>query len=177
MTKDELLHRAKEAEDLAQHLLEFASRLRARSPEGEVPRLFWPSDKLGLHETAARLLTFRAQRSRHLDASLFGEMAWDLLLTLFKAQRSATGLSLNQLCKSIGPYESTARRWLAVLVEMDLVAVTKERGDATIESARLTQRGEMAMTKTIIELQDALMLSGRYSADVTLLVPPIGHPN
>lgn len=177
MTTVQALLRAKEAEDLAQYLLDFAGQLRAHSQNEEAPRLFWPEDSLGLHETAERILAFRANRTRHLDASLFGEQAWDLLLTLFKVHRSATSLSVDQICKSIGPYESTARRWLDILVNLELVAVTDEGGDVAFEAARLTERGEMAMTKTIVALQDALTSSGRHTSGSALFEAPNRQPS
>lgn len=155
MTKDELLNRAQEAEELAHYLLDFAGKLRSQPSAGEQPRLFWPESQGAMSKAVASILTLRNRRAKHLDASLFGEPAWDMLLTLFKAHLSRTDLTVEQVCRSGCPYESTARRWLAVLVDHGLVEVAREGRDELLRTVCLTEQGGIGMMKLFLDFQES----------------------
>jgi DNA-binding MarR family transcriptional regulator len=155
MTKDELMHHAEEAEEFAHRLLAFAGNLRSQSSDTAEPRLFWPEGQSSLSKTVASILTLRKGRAKHFDASLFGEPGWDMLLTLFEAYISATELTVEAVCRSGGSYPSTSRRWLAILVDRGLVEVNHDELDDPLKSVRLTEKGVLAMTKSLFDLQEA----------------------
>lgn len=152
MTKNDLLDRAQEAEELARCLLEFAENLRGQSSSAEQPRLFGPESQGAMSKAVASIMTLRNRRAKHMDASLFGEPAWDMLLTLFKAYLARTDLTVVQVCRSGGPYESTARRWIAILVDLGLVEVVSDGREDHLKTVRLTEQGAIKMTKSLIEL-------------------------
>jgi hypothetical protein len=156
--KDELLNRAQEAEELAHYLLDFASKLRSQPSAGEQPRLFWPESRGAMSKAVAGILTLRNRRAKHIDASLFGEPAWDMLLTLFKAHLSQTDLTVEQVCKSGCPYETTSRRWLAVLVDHCLVEVTSDGRYELQRTVCLTERGKIGMTKSFLDFQESSLI-------------------
>ena len=105
MTTTELQLRAEEAEELAQCLLDFARNLRNRPSKSETPRIFWPDSQPALSQAVTNILAFRRRRPEQLEAALFGEPAWDMLLVLFKASLDRTELTIEEVCKSSGTYE------------------------------------------------------------------------
>lgn len=153
MTTTELQLRAEEAEELAQCLLDFARNLRNRPSKSETPRIFWPDSQPALSQAITNILALRRRRPEQLEAALFGEPAWDMLLVLFKASLDRTELTIEEVCKSSGTYESTARRWMAVLVDQHMAELDCEERDDRLKTVRLTEQGSIRMTKILLELR------------------------
>ena len=159
------LLRAKEADELGHNLLEFARNLRAQSTVAEERRLFWPSNQTGLVDLATKLLELRQQRSKHLDAALCQQPAWNMLLALFQASPTGTEVSASTICKLSGAYERTAVRWMAVLVDMDLVELGNLDDQGGEQWVRLTENGIFRMIRAMTDIQNALFLDRPIVAD------------
>src|SRR5690348_18368313 len=62
----------------------------------------------------------RANRTRHFKQSMFGEPAWDMLLSLYATEESMR-MSIGQLCSYSGSPPTTALRWLDYLEREEFV--------------------------------------------------------
>jgi DNA-binding MarR family transcriptional regulator len=70
---------------------------------------------------ARRHLGERRQRDEALGAELFGEPAWDILLTLFVAQEEGRRLCVTRLCAEIPVPNTTVLRWIFALTERGML--------------------------------------------------------
>lgn len=156
MSSEEFLLRADQAEDLARDLLEFADNVRARYSTPEHAGSHRSKALPDLNRTVANLLNARRHRQKHLNASLFGEPAWDMLLLLFHANLSGRPMAVDELCRSIGPHMATSRRWISILANYGLVEFV-ELNDADSEALRLTEDGIAQMTRTLADIRGALL--------------------
>jgi hypothetical protein len=165
MIKSDILDRAEEAEELARCLLDFAAKLR-RSPSSQAQtKLFWPAGQTAMSQSVADVMTLRRQRSKHINASLFGEPAWDMLLALFSNHLAQTDLTIEQVCQTGGPFETTTRRWFDILVTRGLVEVAGNGIDERQNLARLTERGMIAMSRSFVDMQEASVSEPWQSAE------------
>jgi hypothetical protein len=69
---------------------------------------------------AARLLRARVERDAALGSALFGDPAWDMLLTLYVAHGEGSHMSAAAVCAT-QPGASSARRLLKALEEKGMV--------------------------------------------------------
>ena len=160
MTSTHLNARADEAEALGRSLLELAAQLKqdATVPDcGQAglhssPERYRPAqndNRPALTAAVTSLLALRQRRLANLGLTLAGEAAWDILLALFDAHLVNRELSVPLLCAMDGAYPATTRRWLGVLVSLGLVALD---GPANAQRARLTTKGEIAMSECLYGL-------------------------
>lgn len=155
MSRLDALRRADEAEALAARLVDFARNLRA-APDGDT-QLDWPSDQSGFARTVESLLALRSLRAAYVDARVFGEPAWELLLALFHAHLGGEATYMESLLRNVGPYPSTTRRWLDALEDLGLVACDDEaRGPV-----RLTEAGVLRMTRALVAMQEVADFNGQ----------------
>lgn len=80
-----------------------------------------PQFRPELIRLAKRIKAFRGGRNALLDASLFGEPAWDMLLALYIAAGERYALSISALCAESGSPASTAARSINRLLELGMV--------------------------------------------------------
>lgn len=160
MTNDQLLHRADEFEELGRTLLEHARLLRNQSSRSEPKRIFRPETTSNLILFAEALLAAQDHRHRHLDGHLFGEPAWHMLLFLFQAFKSGGCVTADQVCRSSGAFQSTARRWLAVLIDQGLVEICNDTQSDELTPIRLTELGEIRVTKILLGMQGEFLQHG-----------------
>jgi hypothetical protein len=80
---------------------------------------------------AAAMLGNQRMRDALFGADLFANPAWDILLQLHAAEQGGRTLDLSQLSAHSG--QSVLRRWIAVLIERELVTV--QPGDPRSDSA------------------------------------------
>lgn len=160
MTKDELLLRAARIEELGCSLLEHAQLLRQQSSKTESTQVF-------LHDITSNLLVFteallaaREHRLSHRDGNLFGEPAWDMLLFLFRAFKLGRVVTADQVCRSSGAFPSTTRRWLAVLIDHGLVESCNDAQVDTLTPIRLSELGEIQVTKVLVGMQGEFLQHG-----------------
>lgn len=70
---------------------------------------------------ARRHLAERRLRDEVMGAEMFGEPAWDLLLTLFVAQGEGRRLCVTRLCDAIPVPNTTVLRWIFSLTQRGLL--------------------------------------------------------
>ena len=160
MSNDELIQRADEFEELGRTLLDHARLLRNQSSRSEPKRIFRPDTISKLILLAEALLAAQDHRLRHLDRNLFGEPAWHMLLFLFQALKSGGCVTADQVCRSSGAFQSTARRWLAVLIDQGLVEICNDAQSDELTPIRLTEFGEIRVTKTLLGMQGEFLQHG-----------------
>jgi DNA-binding MarR family transcriptional regulator len=63
----------------------------------------------------------RSRRTEFLASSLFGEPAWDMLLELFASAAEQKRITVGDLCNASKVPQTTALRWIDVLLKEGLV--------------------------------------------------------
>lgn len=117
---------------------------------------------------AQALYKTRRVRARHFDENIFGEPAWDMLLDLYVHNNSANRTSVKSLCLASHVPETTALRWIGLLVDAALVIRESDESDRRRVFLSLTPSGEAAIRRYLIEVTKllrpvrlpTLMLSG-----------------
>ncbi|RST29568.1 hypothetical protein HMF7854_01015 [Sphingomonas ginkgonis] len=72
-------------------------------------------------ELARRFIAVRRNRDQRFGADLFGEPAWELLLTFFIAAAEQRSLSLVQAAGELGSSVPLIERWVAALQSRGLL--------------------------------------------------------
>lgn len=86
-------------------------------------------------------------RSRFLNAELFKDPAWDMLLQLYADSISGQRSSVTSLCIASGSPSTTALRWLNTLISEGLVIRRPDPLDARRVFVGLSQEGAAAMER------------------------------
>lgn len=91
--------------------------------------------------------TIRARRIRKglLPGDMFGEPAWDMLLTLYVGSRSGARQTVSNLSRSSGSSPTTALRWIDYLEGQAFVARRASPTDRRITYVDLTDAGRNAV--------------------------------
>ncbi len=106
-------------------------------------------------QLARSVLALRRKRYEHLPQDLFGEHAWGILLAMFVADAEGKRVTGGDVFASAGCTSASGRRWMAALMEYDLVVGQGPRDDVDIVS--LTPSGIHAVERC---MQDAQALMG-----------------
>ena len=101
---------------------------------------------------AQSLYKSRRVRARYFDKNLFGEPTWDMLLDIFVHQSSGLQVSVKSLCLASDVPDTTALRWIALLVESGLIARKNDERDRRRIFLSLTPRGEAAIRQCLIDI-------------------------
>ena len=135
------------------------------------------ANKLVLSERSLPLLTSvardeysaRRERSRHLDASLFGEMSWDILLDLFVHHGLGKRVSVTSACiASAGP-STTALRHLTLLDEAGLISREFSKADKRVAYVGLTEKGVQDMASYLTRRAGTRPIYGHISTDQSFM--------
>lgn len=110
-----------------------------------------PSRPASLITKAAAILSARKRRIQVFGTSMFGEPAWDMLLTLYIAEKSGLRLSLNRITERSGAPASTALRWLEYLVNQHLVRPELQPSDSQASFVTLTDKAWDLMKQYLTE--------------------------
>lgn len=103
--------------------------------------------------TVARsILEDRRRRSLIFNRGMFGEPAWELLLTLYVMDREGPRLTVGRLAKIAGCALTTTLRWLDYLRDQQLVFRQEKPGDARTEFVRLTDKARGALELYLSEV-------------------------
>jgi hypothetical protein len=109
----------------------------AVQPEGSGPhpslRLLSSDDLRAGAEQAKLVRKIQRARSRRTDflsTTLFGEPAWDMLLELFASAIEQKRVTVGELCIASNVPQTTALRWIDVLVREELVTRRSDPLDA-----------------------------------------------
>ncbi|WP_260483695.1 hypothetical protein [Sphingomicrobium flavum] len=139
-----LLRQDGQESPLLSRLSEFEPDIDARVP------------KTQLVELACRLYKSRRMRSRFFADGLFGEPAWDMLLTLFCAQYEGEQLSVSSLCYSADVPTTTALRWCRVLEDKKMIHRRKDDNDARRTYLVLSPKGHKAISDYLASIHHGL---------------------
>lgn len=101
---------------------------------------------------AKEMYNARRIRSRHFDKNIFGEPAWDMLLDLYVRSNSGHRTSVKSLCLASDVPETTALRWIGLLVDAALVIRKDDESDRRRVFLSLTPSGKAAIRCYLIEV-------------------------
>ena len=87
----------------------------------------------------------RRLRDRFFDGNLFADPAWDMMLDLFAAELSGRRVSVSSLCIGAGVPQTTALRWIGVLVSRGLFLRRNDPLDGRRIFVELSDQGRLAL--------------------------------
>jgi DNA-binding MarR family transcriptional regulator len=96
-------------------------------------------------ELAEKLLADRRRRAEIFNPAMFGEPAWELLLTLFVMDRQGSRLTIGRLAQVAGTKLTTALRWLDYLEDQMFVRRERHPTDARTAFIELTDKARDAL--------------------------------
>jgi DNA-binding MarR family transcriptional regulator len=109
-------------------------------------QLFAKQSSISHGALAAQIIKERALRTRHIDAGLMGEPAWNMLLDLFQCHQSRRTVSVTSLCVAACVPGTTALRYIAWLEKENLIVRHKDESDGRRSFVSLTETALEAMT-------------------------------
>lgn len=95
----------------------------------------------------------RQARSRYFDGELFADPAWDMLLDLTAARAEHRRVSVTSLCIASGVPPTTALRWIAQLVAVNVFQRVEDDADRRRAFVALTDKASDAMARYFVEVQ------------------------
>ncbi|WP_338467794.1 winged helix DNA-binding protein [Novosphingobium sp. ZN18A2] len=99
-----------------------------------------------------RVIRQRQLRARFLDADLFADPAWDILLDLTAARGEHTRVSVTSLCIASGVPPTTALRWIGQMTEGGLLQRVDDEADRRRAFIDLTDKAADAMARYFAEV-------------------------
>jgi DNA-binding MarR family transcriptional regulator len=134
-----------ETEEL-ERLLELMTRRLAKAHA--------PADKRAiLRQRAEELFRIRMERKRHFAASMFGEPAWDVLLSLFVGEPAIDAMTVSRIAQMTDTPLSSALRWVDYLESQHLIIRHAHPTDRRSSMVELTDVGR---TQLELYLSDTL---------------------
>jgi len=124
----------RDAEQADHHGLE-APRRRTTRPPLPDPRL------------VRAIIRQRSSRMRYFLDDMFADPAWDMLLDLTAARAEHTRVSVTSLCIASGVPNTTALRWITLMVQAGLVERVEDDTDRRRAFVQLTDRAADAMAR------------------------------
>lgn len=112
---------------------------------------------MSLVQLAETIIEARRRRAEIFNPAMFGEPAWELLLTLFVMDREGPRLTIGRLAQIAGTKLTTALRWLEYLEDQAFVRREQHPNDARTAFIELTDKAREALH---------LYLSGTCSANL-----------
>lgn len=109
------------------------------------------SDELMLSWFAREEYEERRRRSEYFDDNLFGEPTWDILLDLFCSQVIGRRISVSSACIASCVPQSTALRWLQVLIDRGLIERVRDSADGRRAWLHLPDKTYLAIAKYLAE--------------------------
>jgi hypothetical protein len=99
---------------------------------------------LAMLTKAEALRSSRQRRNLYFSANLFGEAAWDMLLTLYIDEARGRTTSVASACLNAAVAVSTGARWVAILEAQGLIQ-RSDADDAAFGTMTLTREGHSRM--------------------------------
>jgi DNA-binding MarR family transcriptional regulator len=96
---------------------------------------------------ARAILEDRKVRASLFNPGMFGEPAWEILLTLFIVDEDGPRLTIGRLIQLAGSPQTTSLRWLDYLEDQELIAREEHPRDARTAFVQLTDKARQALTK------------------------------
>lgn len=116
---------------------------RARAPR----RLEIEAMRPALVREAQRQISMRAARGKFFPVELFGEPAWNMLLDLYISKANGVRITVTSACIASDAPNTTALRYIDLMVAMDLVARVPSSVDRRVIYLELKDRAETLMEK------------------------------
>lgn len=101
---------------------------------------------------ARKSIHARRIRRSSLPGDMFGEPAWDMLLTLYVGSRSGARQTVSNLSSSSGSSPTTALRWIDYLEVQKFVARRASPTDRRVTYIDLTEVGRVAVEEYFAKL-------------------------
>ena len=108
-------------------------------------------DERYLASLAQSLYASRRRRDRYLQADLFGEPAWDMMLDLFVRGVQGKRTAVSSLCIASGVPSTTALRWIGTLYDAGLVIREESEQDRRVVYLGLSAAGFRAIRRYLID--------------------------
>lgn len=102
-----------------------------------------------LASECASMYATRRQRDKLLPAEMFGEPAWDMLLELFRCSLQGSELPITSLCIASGVPQTTALRYLELLLGNGLILRRRSDHDKRVGYVRLSKEGYGMMSSIV----------------------------
>ncbi|WP_260924715.1 MarR family transcriptional regulator [Novosphingobium sp. 9] len=99
-----------------------------------------------------RVIRQRQLRGRFIDAALFADPAWDMLLDLTAARAEGGRVSVTSLCIAAAVPPTTALRWIGQMVEAGLFVRTCDDADRRRAFIELSDSCAEAMARYFVEI-------------------------
>lgn len=132
----------------------------SRLAEGERRRAVGGGETVPLDAVAETLLRQRHARAKFLPPSLFHEPAWEILLSLFVAQRRGQVVNVKQLVEQVDAPVTTSQRWIDTLAHMKLVHRLVDASDRRRIELSLTEHALSVMERYLRWTQDGERANG-----------------
>lgn len=117
-----------------------------------------------LRQDAARLLASRKLRGGLFDLNLFGEPAWDILLSLYVIHNDRRRMSIRALAEHCDLPLTTLQRWLEYLSQRDLVRRLPNPADQRVVYIELSEQGRAKMDAYFLRLREPGVLPPLFAA-------------
>jgi DNA-binding MarR family transcriptional regulator len=98
------------------------------------------------------ILAERRRRIHFFEAGIFGEPAWDILLTLYGAEQVSGRQTIEQLVRWIQFPATTALRWIAYLERSGLVVRTAHPIDQRTMFIELSEEARARLTDYLADV-------------------------
>jgi len=102
-----------------------------------------------LASLAKNIRSARDMRRELLGPDIFGEPAWDILLSLYVASAEEYRMKVSAICNESGVPDTTALRWLDILSQRGLIEKIANPLDARSRYVSLTGEGRRKMEKLL----------------------------
>lgn len=102
-------------------------------------------EDLSLVQLAETIIEARRRRAEIFNPAMFGEPAWELLLTLFVMDRAGPRLTIGRLAQAAGTKLTTALRWLEYLEDQAFIQREHHPTDARTAFIELTDKARDAL--------------------------------
>lgn len=119
----------------------------------ERPEVAPPSDEQ-LADFARLLIRSRQQRGKFLDASLFADPAWDILLDLTLSDLNGRTVPVSSACVAASVPLSTALRWVRTLTEAGLIKRWTDPQDRRRDLIALSDEARLAMRRYLATIHN-----------------------
>lgn len=144
-----------EAKELQRRSLEPPNRTRQCPPLRII-------DPAALVDLAKQTYEQRRKRERFLDAGLFGEPFWDILLDLYVRDHERNLTSVTSVCVASCVPPTTALRHISILEEMGMLERFRSGSDARVNYLRLSIRAKEQIGDYLLQsFQSRMLWAGR----------------
>jgi len=133
-----------EKEERSRLTLVEAELRKLDEPEPQFPLSLETAERRALVVTAKELYRIRRKRSKFFSNEMFGEAAWDILLTLYIAAEDDS-ITVSAAGAASGVPPTTALRWIAWLEQTGLIHRRHHPLDARMRFLTLTSLGSIKM--------------------------------